>query len=141
VGGADRDGSNKKINPRTVPPLCTIISWVVQIVFAFQTPWSMERGADKGDANMKLAFGRPEKTPRDYFTYRIEDIITREGEALSLVEDSMTHAEFVDHCVSNMPKPEKPKRDLRRRDIERSLQNMCDRGRLPFAVSGDRFVF
>ena len=90
---------------------------------------------------MKLAFGRSEKGPRKYFTRRIEDIITREGEALSLVEDSMTHADFVDHCVATMPKPEKPKRDLRRRDIERSLQNMCDRGRLPFAVSADRFVF
>lgn len=90
---------------------------------------------------MKLAFGRPEKGPRKYFTRRIEDIIAREGDALSLVEDSMTHAEFVEYCVSRMPKPEKPKRDLRRRDIERSLQNMCDRGRLPFAVQGDRFVF
>jgi hypothetical protein len=101
----------------------------------------MEHGADKGDANMKLAFGHPKKGPREYFTRRIEDIITREGDALSLVGGSMTHAEFVEYCVSRMPKPEKPKRDLRRRDIERSLQNMCDRGRLPFAVSGDRFVF
>ena len=90
---------------------------------------------------MKLDFGRTEKAPRDYFTYRVEKIIVREGEALSLVGGSMTHAEFVDYCVSRMPKPEKPKRDLRRRDIERSLQNMCDRGRLPFAVSEDRFVF
>lgn len=90
---------------------------------------------------MKLDFGRPEKPPREYFTRRIEDIITREADALSLVEDSMTHAEFVEYCVSRMPKPEKPKRDLRRRDIERSLQNMCDRGRLPFAVWGNRFVF
>lgn len=90
---------------------------------------------------MKLNFGRPEKGPRKYFTRRVEDIITREGDVLSLVGGSMTHAEFVDYCVSRMPKPEKPKRDLRRRDIERSLQNMCDRGRLPFEVQGDRFVF
>ena len=90
---------------------------------------------------MKLVFGHPEKHLRRYFTRRIEDIITREADALSLVEESMTHADFVAHCVSAMPKPEKPKRDLRRRDIERSLQNMCDRGRLPFAVAGDRFVF
>jgi hypothetical protein len=89
---------------------------------------------------MKLNFGRPTKPSRDYFTYRVEKIIVREADALSLVEDSMTHSDFVEHCVSQMPKPEKPKRDLRRRDIERSLQNMCDRGRLPFAVVGDRFV-
>ena len=90
---------------------------------------------------MKLDFGRPGKGPREYFTRRVEDIITREGDALSLVGGSMTHAEFVEYCVSRMPKPEKPKRDLRRRDIERSLQTMCDRGRLPFVVAGDRFVF
>ena len=58
-----------------------------------------------------------------------------------IVGGSMTPSEFVDHCVATMPKPQKPKRDLRRRDIERSLQNMCDRGRLPFVVSGGRFVF
>lgn len=85
---------------------------------------------------MKFVFKR-----RGYYGSRIEDIITREGDALSLVEDSMTHVDFVEHCVSRMPKPEKPKRDLRRRDIERSLQNMWDRGRLPFGVAGDRFVF
>ena len=93
------------------------------------------------EINMKLNFGRPTKPPREYFTYRVEKIIIREGEALSLVQDSMTHSDFVEHCVSRMPKPEKPKRDLRRRDIERSLQNMCDRGRLPFGVDADRFVF
>jgi hypothetical protein len=98
-------------------------------------------GATQGDANMKLDFGRTQKAPRDYFTYRVEKIIVREGEALSLVGGSMSPSEFVDHCVATMPKPEKPKRDLRRRDIERSLQNMCDRGRLPFVVSGGRFVF
>jgi hypothetical protein len=90
---------------------------------------------------MKLDFGRPEKAPRDYFTYRVEKIIIREADALSLVEESMTHVDFVEHCVATMPKPERPKRDLRRRDIERSLQNMCDRGRLPFAVRGNLFVF
>jgi hypothetical protein len=90
---------------------------------------------------MKLDFGRPEKAPRDYFTYRVEKIIVREADALSLVEESMTHVDFVEHCVATMPKPERPKRDLRRRDIERSLQNMCDRGRLPFAVWGNLFVF
>jgi hypothetical protein len=101
----------------------------------------MEHGADKGDANMKLDFGRPARGPREYFTYRVEKIIVRESEALGLVGGSMSPSEFVDHCVATTPKPEKPKRDLRRRDIERSLQNMCDRGRLPFVVSGDRFVF
>ena len=90
---------------------------------------------------MKLDFGQPTKPPREYFTYRVEKIIIREGEALSLVQDSMTHSDFVEHCVAVMPKPEKPKRDLRRRDIERSLQNMHDRGRLPFAVWGNLFVF
>ena len=85
---------------------------------------------------MKFVFNK-----RGYFGRRIEDIITREADALSLVEESMTHSDFVAHCVSNMPKPEKPKRDLRRRDIERSIQNMYDKGRLPFAVVGDRFVF
>jgi hypothetical protein len=97
-------------------------------------PWDKEN-------DMKLNFGRPTKPPRDYFTYRVEKIIIREADALSLVDESMTHSDFVEHCVSRMPKPEKPKRDLRRRDIERSLQNMCDRGRLPFGVAGDRFVF
>jgi hypothetical protein len=97
-------------------------------------PWGKEN-------IMKLDFGRPTKPPRDYFTYRVEKIIVREADALSLIEDSMTHSDFVEHCVSGMPKPERPKRDLRRRDIERSLQNMCDRGRLPFGVAGDRFVF
>jgi hypothetical protein len=90
---------------------------------------------------MKLNFGRPTMPPRDYFVRRVEIIIAREGEALGLVVDSVTHSDFVEHCISTMPKPVKPKRDLRRRDIERSLQNMCDRGRLPFGVAGDRFVF
>lgn len=89
-----------------------------------------------GETNMKFAFNK-----RGYFGRRIEDIIVREADALSLVGESMTHSDFVTHCVSTMPKPEKPKRDLRRRDIERSIQNMYDKGRLPFAVAGDRFVF
>lgn len=85
---------------------------------------------------MKFVFKR-----RGYYGSRIEDIITREGEALGLVVDSVTHSDFVEHCVATMPKPEKPKRDLRRRDIERSLQNMWGNGRLPFGVTEDRFVF
>ena len=87
---------------------------------------------------MKLAFRGKKLSP---FEPRIEAIIRKHADDLSLAGGRMTHAEFSDYCVERMPKPPKPKRDMRRRDIERSMQNMHDKGRLPMQADGEFFVF
>jgi len=87
---------------------------------------------------MKLVFGDKKLSP---FAPRVEVLISEYADDLSLVGGRMTHAEFVDYCVERMPKPEKPKRDLRRRDIERSTQNMLDKDRLPMRADAEFFYF
>ena len=87
---------------------------------------------------MKLVFRR-KKQPQ--FEPRVEAIIRKHADDLSFVGGRMSHADFVDYCVERMPKPPKPKRDLRRRDVERTTQNMHDKGRLPMQVDGEFFVF
>jgi hypothetical protein len=71
----------------------------------------------------------------------IEAIISEHADDLSMVGGCMTHAEFVDYCVERMPKQEKPKRDTRRRDIERTTQNMLDKDRLPMRADAEFFYF
>jgi hypothetical protein len=87
---------------------------------------------------MKLAFGDKKLSP---FEPRVEVIISEYADDLSLIGGRMTHAEFVDYCVGRMPKPPKPKRDMRRRDIERTTQNMLDKGRLPMRADAEFFYF
>ena len=87
---------------------------------------------------MKLFFRKPKVVG----PYRdIEAIISEYADDLSLVGGRMTHVEFVDYCVERMPKPEKPKRDTRRRDIERTTQNMLDKDRLPMRADAEFFYF
>lgn len=87
---------------------------------------------------MKLVFGDKKLSP---FAPRVEVLISEYADDLSLAGGRMTHAEFVDYCIERMPKPEKPKRDLRRRDIERTTQNMLDKDRLPMRADAEFFYF
>ncbi len=85
------------------------------------------------------------RTPQDFRLVTrpqpwTEAFITEQGATLALVSDRVAHADFVDHCFSQMPRGT-GKRDIRRQTILRALYRMIEAGRLPFRVEGAHFVF
>ena len=70
----------------------------------------------------------------------VENFIKAQGEALSLVHSSMSHEEFLSHCVEALPIP-LSQRDTRRQRVVRAIRRMHERGDLPFGVQGGVFVF
>ena len=49
--------------------------------------------------------------------------------------------ELFDKCLAAMTKPEAPKRDLRRRDLERAIQSLAKRKEPPIEIKNGHVIF
>lgn len=71
--------------------------------------------------------------------HAVQDMILAEARTLSFVQDTISHEDFVRHCVGRID-VRKGVRDQRRFRVVRALRGLIDRGAFPFAIAGDKFV-
>lgn len=69
----------------------------------------------------------------------LHTFIAEELRALALVQDSISHQDFVKHLTSVMPRGEAA-RDQREFMAVRALKRMVVLGTLPCRIEGDRFI-
>ena len=84
------------------------------------------------------------RTPRDFRFVTptqpwTDAFIIEQGAILALLTDRVTHADFVKHCLGQLPRGA-GKRDIRRQTILRALYRMLDAGKLPFKIEGEYFL-
>lgn len=69
-----------------------------------------------------------------------EDLVRRAAGELGLVSDRVGQLAFLNYCIAH-GKQGGGQRDTRRQQLVRAMRRMEERGRLPFRIEGDYFVF